>query len=176
LVDFIPREFTGFSRVQEAVIRQLCLLASASVLTLPLIHPFGPVREQRSANPLPNAPRLAEVCGNCHSERTEWPLYSYLPGVSWVLEKDVAEAREHLNLSRWDRYSVEEKRDLLGRIAAEIRNRQMPPARYTMLHPEARLSESDIQRILDWTKNQRRLSRNSPGINQPSPESLLMPQ
>jgi cytochrome c len=158
------------------VIRQLCLFAAASVLALPFVHPFGPVRQQRSGNPLPDAPLLAKVCGNCHSERTEWPLYSYLPGVSWVLEKDVADARSHMNLSRWSEYSAEERRGLLGSIAAEIRSRQMPPARYTMLHPEARLSEADIQAIGDWTKIQRHLLRNSPGINQAPQESSSMLQ
>jgi cytochrome c len=158
------------------VIRQFCLLATASVLALPFVHPFGPVRQQRSGNPLPDLPVLARVCGNCHSERTEWPLYSYLPGVSWALEKDVAEARAHMNLSRWTEYSAEERRGLLGSIAAEIRSGQMPPARYTMLHPEARLSEADIQAIGDWTKAQRHLLRNSPVINQPPQESSWMPQ
>jgi hypothetical protein len=158
------------------VIRQLCLFATASVLALPFVHPFGAVRQQRSRNPLPDAPLLAKVCGNCHSERTEWPLYSYLPGVSWVLEKDVADARAHLNLSRWSEYSAEERRDLLGRIAAEVRSHEMPPARYKILHPEARLSAVDIQAIGDWTKTQRHLLRNTPGINQAPQESSLMPQ
>jgi cytochrome c len=158
------------------VIRQICLFATASLLALPFVHPFGPVRQQWSGNPLPDAPLLTKVCGNCHSERTEWPLYSYLPGVSWVLEKDVADARAHLNLSRWSGYSAEERRDLLGRIAAEIRSHEMPPARYKILHPEARLSDADIQAIGDWTKTQRHLLRNSPGINQAPQESSLMPQ
>jgi hypothetical protein len=52
----------------------------------------------------------------------------------------------------------------------------MPPARYTMLHPEARLSEADIQAIGDWTKIQRHLLRNSPGINQAPQESSSMLQ
>lgn len=131
------------------MIRQLCLVATACVASLPFVHPFGPVRAQRSENSLPDGPLLEKVCGNCHSERTEWPLYSYVPVVSWALEKDVADARAHLNLSRWFEYSAEEKRDLLGRIAAEIRSHEMPPARYTILHPEARLSAADIQAISD---------------------------
>jgi len=81
-----------------------------------------------------------------------------------------------MNLSRWSEYSAEERRGLLGSIAAEIRSRQMPPARYTMLHPEARLSEADIQAIGDWTKIQRHLLRNSPGINQAPQESSSMLQ
>ena len=145
-------------------------------MALPFVHPFGSVRQQRQGEPLPDVPALARVCGNCHSERTEWPLYSYLPGVSWALEKDVAEARAHLNLSRWSEYTAEEKRDLLGRIAAEVRSHEMPPARYSLFHPDARLSEADIQAIGDWTRAQRHLLRTLPGINQATGESSSMPQ
>jgi cytochrome c len=80
--------------------------------------------------------------------------------VSWALEKDVDEARQHMDLSQWDRYSIEEKRDLLARIGAEIRSHQMPLSRYLLLHPEARLSEAEIQVIYEWTKGQRRGLRN----------------
>jgi Haem-binding domain len=51
----------------------------------------------------------------------------------------------------------------------------MPPARYTMLHPEARLSEADVEAIYQWTKAQRSNLRVQ-GINQASPESSSMAQ
>jgi len=103
---------------------------------------------------------LERACQNCHSEQTEWPAYSYLPVVSWATERDVAEARRHMDLSHWDRYSTEQRRDLLARIGTEVRSRRMPLPRYVLLHPEARLSESEIQAIYDWTKVQRRALRN----------------
>jgi hypothetical protein len=65
-----------------------------------------------------------------------------------------------MDLSRWDRYSTEQKQDLLARIGTEVRNRQMPLRGYVLVHPEARLSESEIQAIYDWTKTQRRALRN----------------
>jgi hypothetical protein len=138
--------------------KKLFFLTAFAVLPFPLIHPFGKVRQQHSPTQLPSGP-LQKACINCHSEQTEWPLYSYLPLVSWAIEKDVAEAREHLNLSRWDQYSNDQKRDLLARIGAEVRNREMPLPRYVLLHPEARLSDADIQAIYDWTKDLRRSLR-----------------
>jgi hypothetical protein len=157
------------------VIGKFFLAPAAGVLLLPLIHPFGPVRQQHSDATLPSIPAISSSCQNCHSERTEWPLYSYLPGVSWLLERDVAEARAHMNLSRWAEYSNEQKKDLLARIAAEVRSHEMPPARYIMLHPKARLSDAQVQEIYEWTKSQRRNLR-SEGINWSAQESLSMPQ
>ena len=129
----------------EGMTKKIFWLPAISMLVLPLVHPFGPVRQQHSSTLLPDdplvRPLLEKACQNCHSQRTEWPLYSYLPVVSWALEKDVAEARQHMDLSRWDQYSKEQKRDLLARIGVEVRNHQMPLPRYLLLHPEARLSE-----------------------------------
>jgi len=77
----------------------------------------------------------------------------------WLLEKDVVEAREHMNLSRWTTYSTEQKVKLLARMAAEVRNQRMPPARYTLLHPKARLSDAEIQQVYQWTRAERRKLR-----------------
>jgi hypothetical protein len=162
----------------EGVRKKLLWLPAIAALALammPMLHPFGPVREQRSTVlPVDDAAVLAVIersCQNCHSQRTEWPLYSHLPLVSWALEKDVAEARQHLDFSHWEQYSVEEKQDLLARIGTVVRNGQMPLPRYLLLHRDARLSGVEIQLIYDWTKAQRRALRKSPGINSMESES-----
>jgi len=160
--------------VENSVTAKLVLFAVPGMLALPWIHPFGPVRQQHSDAPVPDLP-FAQSCLNCHSEKTQWPLYSRIPVVGWMLERDVAEAREHMNLSRWSSYSTAEQKDLLARIAAEVRSDRMPPARYTMLHPGARLSDAERQAIYKWTADRRHVLRMR-GIKQVSPESLLMPQ
>jgi cytochrome c len=144
----------------ECVTKILLCTAAACALALPSIHPFGDVRAKGSSAPLSGVnPLIERACQNCHSDRTEWPAYSYLPLVSWAIEKDVAEGRDHMNLSHWDRYSVDDKRDLLARIGTVVRNRQMPLPRYVLLHPEAHLTDEEIQLIYDWTRDQRRTLR-----------------
>src|SRR5579872_6921653 len=94
-------------------------LIAACTLALPFIHPYGPVRQTHPAGStidIPDDDRhveavLKRACRNCHSQRTEWPAYSYLPVVSWTMERDVAEARRHMDLSRWSSYSTKQKRD-----------------------------------------------------------------
>ena len=68
---------------------------------------------------------------------------SYVAPVSWLLERDVSSARAQLNLSRWDEYSVFQRETLLAAIGAAVRNRQMPPTRFTLVHPEAALSPGE---------------------------------
>jgi hypothetical protein len=132
------------------------------------IHPFGEVRRQDASRPLladdanidPVTKALLErSCQNCHSEKTAWPWYSYSPPVSWLIERDVSTARAHLNLSRWNEYSETQRETLLAAIGAAVRNHQMPPRRFTLLHPEAVLSPREEQQIYRWAHAERRRLR-----------------
>src|SRR5579862_8383683 len=86
------------------------------VLASTLVHPSGPVKAVRSDNPLLAGanidPGVLEVlqraCQNCHSEKTEWPWYSHIAPMSWLVEGDVNQARSHMNLSHWSEYTVKE--------------------------------------------------------------------
>jgi hypothetical protein len=61
-----------------------------------------------------------------------------------------------MNLSRWGRYTQAEQEVLLSAIGAVVRTGEMPPARYQMLHPEAKLSPAERQHIYQWTKVEKR--------------------
>jgi hypothetical protein len=130
------------------------------------IHPFGRVKGS-SAEPLLNGAsidgvsleRLRESCGNCHSEQAQWPWYSYVAPASWLVEKDVSEARAHMDLSRWSRYSGEERIMLLTAIGAVMRTDAMPPKRYRVLHPEAALSGAERQALYEWAQGARAVER-----------------
>lgn len=98
---------------------------------------------------------LGRSCQDCHSDRTRWPWYSHLPGVGSMLRNDVQTAHRHMNLSRWRQYSTEDKERILKEIAAEVRSSQMPPERYLILHPGARLSASDVSALTRWAVSER---------------------
>jgi heme-binding protein len=133
------------------------------------VNPLAKQASGRAGAPLlPGAdvpPSVADVfahaCVNCHSEKTQWPWYSHLAPVSWLVENDVKHAREHLNLSRWDGLPEAEQRMLLTAIATVIENREMPPHKYVVFHPEARLSADDSIQVIEWTRAERRRLRAS---------------
>jgi hypothetical protein len=111
-----------------------------------------------------SAPEILErSCANCHSEGTRWPWYSHVPMVHRMMEQDVAQARDKMNLSRWEEYTAEQRRTMLGSIAANVRNAQMPPARYLLLHPEARLTLAEEKIVEEWTREERRRLREGDG-------------
>jgi hypothetical protein len=75
------------------------------------------------------------ACFDCHSNETEWPWYSHIAPVSWLVQNDVHEARGKLNFSEWDRPQRHAEE-----AAEEVQKGKMPLWFYVPLHPEARLS------------------------------------
>jgi hypothetical protein len=142
-------------------------LILAWLLASVLVHPLPHEASDRAAAPLlvgADVPPsvldvFAHACINCHSEKTNWPWYSLVAPVSWVVENDVKRARERLNLSRWDSLDAAEQRMLLTAIATVIENREMPLHRYVVVHSDVKLSADDSVQVIEWTRAERRRLR-----------------
>ena len=51
----------------------------------------------------PEAEAIArKACYDCHSHETEWPWYSYIAPLSWIINRDVNNGRTSLNFSDYD--------------------------------------------------------------------------
>lgn len=120
------------------------LLALAAVQFVPYGHDrVNPVVAAEPTWDSPATRALAkQACFDCHSNETEWPVYSRIAPVSWLIQRDVAEGRAALNFSEWQRPQEE-----AGEAPEEIREREMPPAMYRLIHGHARLSAADRERL-----------------------------
>ena len=100
-------------------------------------HPNPPVGAE-PAWPSDRARQLADAsCSACHSNETNWPVYAFVAPMSWLVRRDVEAGRDELNFSEWD-----EGGDA-GDAADAVADGSMPPRRYTLLHPSARLSDAE---------------------------------
>lgn len=102
--------------------------------------------------PPPIATLLERACNDCHSNETRWPWYSQVSPFSWLLTRDVNEARKHLNFSEWQGYEADRKLKKLKEIEEEVSAGEMPLANYLLLHPEAKLTDAERTALVDWTK------------------------
>ena len=100
--------------------------------------------------PPPIAALLHAACYDCHSSETTWPWYSRIAPASWLVVSDVNEGREHLNFSDWPK-DADRAAKKFDRINEVLGYREMPPKKYTLLHPEARLTEAQFKKLLDWS-------------------------
>ncbi|MBT3337170.1 MAG: heme-binding domain-containing protein [Anaerolineae bacterium] len=76
------------------------------------------------------------ACADCHSNDTIWPWYSNIAPVSWLVQHDVEEGREHLNTSLWGQQEIE-----TDKISEVILEGEMPMRVYLITHPEAKLTQ-----------------------------------
>jgi len=83
------------------------------------------------------------ACKDCHSNQTEWPAYSFVAPMSWLVQRDVEEGRSHFNISEWGRDKNH------GDDAAKmVRESEMPPWFYLPAHSEARLSDAEREEFV----------------------------
>ncbi len=96
---------------------------------------------------------LRRACYDCHSNETHWPAYSYVAPFSWLLISDVEKGRSRLNFSTWatqlpPRFQAHYRKRVLERLEKG----EMPPSRYLLLHPSARIREEEIELIRAWSQ------------------------
>jgi hypothetical protein len=114
--------------------------------------PVVPGQDLLAGHPPPPeiASRLRAACYDCHSHETRWPWYSRVAPVSWLVAADVKDGREELNFSEWPQDQPERAARKLKRISEEVDYRNMPPGKYTLLHPGARLTAAQREALIAW--------------------------
>jgi cytochrome c len=134
--------------------RSVIVLSAVAVLGLGLIHPFGNPRVEpakgldtllQGANMPQEAKKvLITKCADCHSNETRWPVYARLAPGSWLIERDIVEARKEMNLSNWEQLPADTQDVLIGKIIHEAKSGDMPPAQYRLLHWGAKLTPAEV--------------------------------
>jgi cytochrome c len=135
-------------------------VAVAASLALARVHPFGdaglysPSVGQPKLTSVPDGVRdiLTAKCANCHSAQTHAPIYGGFAPISWLLERDIVEARKAMNLSPWETYSQDQQDTLKSKIVQEAKAHDMPPLQYILIHWNSRISSTDLQALTQWAR------------------------
>ena len=104
---------------------------------------------------------LDRSCRDCHTNQTDWPLYSYVAPLSWDIVSHVNHAREEMNFSEWGTYDSATAQDKLIAICRQVRSGEMPLPSYTRIHRSTRLSADDVSRLCAWTSERRKALRDA---------------
>ena len=147
------------SRMRTALLCAVPVFAAS--LLLARVHPFGDAGLYAAAVPtapilnhgqVPGAVRtvLVEKCADCHSDRPRVPLYGRLAPASWLMERDIVEARKAMNLSQWDSYSANQQQTLTAKMVRETKSHNMPPLQYRMIHWNSATNQADVAAFAAW--------------------------
>jgi len=99
-------------------------------------------------------PIFEAKCFNCHSSTTNYPFYYKIPGVKNMIDKDIKEAKKHIDFSKdFPFISHETPINDLKSLNKIGQKGGMPPLRYIVTHWDSKLSKKDKESMIEWTKN-----------------------
>ncbi len=135
----------------------VALVIVVAVMGLGFVHPFGDPRVeprkglgtllQGAKMPMDAKVVLVTKCADCHSSETRWPVYARVAPGSWLIERDIIDARKKMNLSQWEQMPEEKQQLLMAKIVEEAKTGDMPPLQYLAVHWDAKLSKADLQAL-----------------------------
>jgi len=105
-------------------------------------HANPPVRSEPAWDSPETRALAKRACFDCHSNETEWPVYSRVAPASWFVQRDVSRGRAALNFSEW-----QQPQEDATEAAEEVLEGEMPLRSYQLMHAHARLSDADRERL-----------------------------
>ena len=133
--------------------RRLLILGGGGLAVFALLQlvPYGWAKSNPPVTadapwPSEQAEAIARTsCYACHSNETDWPLYSYVAPMSWLVRNDVDGGRDELNFSEWGEDSADAAED----AEEEIVEGRMPLPNYLRIHRDAQLTDEEAAVLID---------------------------
>lgn len=98
---------------------------------------------------------LQESCFDCHTNSSRYPWYNAITPVNYWLADHIKDGKKHLDFSNWKGNSVKRKDHKFEEIIEMVEEREMPLPSYTYTHSEAKLSDAQIQAVIEWANQVR---------------------
>ena len=164
-----------FKRIALALV---AALVAAQFIPLKKTNPpVDPSKTMYASLPVPaNVQNIFErSCKDCHSNETAWPWYSHVAPVSWAIVSDVHGGRAELNLSEWDTYNAKRKDRKFKEICDQLTSGEMPDVKYTSIHRDARLTDTERTAVCQWAEATRKAQAAAPATPAASTDPAVKP-
>ncbi len=103
-------------------------------------------------------PIFAKSCLNCHGIQTDFPWYAKIPGVKFMIDRDISEAHKTIDMSKdYPFIGKGTPEELLEAVSDVIEDKSMPPWRYRIMHQDSALSQQEREVILKWAQQSKDL-------------------
>jgi len=93
---------------------------------------------------------LAASCYDCHSNNTNYPWYSEIQPMGWLMDKHIKDGKEKLNFDELPAYGSRRLNSKFTQITKQIEQGKMPLNSYLWMHREARLNKGEQQLLIDY--------------------------
>jgi hypothetical protein len=95
---------------------------------------------------------LKNACYDCHSDNTDYPWYSNVQPMGWLMAYHIKQAKNQLNFSAFGYYPQRRQLSKLDGIANSIKDDIMPLKSYKIMHKSAQLSTDEKSLLINWAK------------------------
>lgn len=93
------------------------------------------------------------TCFDCHSNNTNYPWYSNIQPMGWLIAGDIENGKTKLNFSEFGSLSSRRQISKLVDIENRIKDGTMPLPAYKLMHENARLTKEDQELLIDWIED-----------------------
>ncbi len=93
---------------------------------------------------------LQNACYDCHSNNTNYPWYSNIQPMAWLMASHIKNGKAKLNFSDFGNNTTRKQISKLKEIANQIKDDEMPISSYKAMHKKANLTKEEKSAIMDW--------------------------
>ena len=140
------------------MLKKIFIVLLFALVTIQFIHPKKNKASGVSANYIGNVYTvpddvkiiLAKACNDCHTNNTNYPWYTHIQPVDWWMNHHVTDGKKHLNFDEYINKNLRFQYHKMEEIAEQGEEGEMPLVSYVWMHKEAKLSEAERQKMIDW--------------------------
>jgi hypothetical protein len=98
---------------------------------------------------------LKVSCYDCHSNTTHYPWYAEIQPIGWWLKGHIEDGKKELNFSEFGAYRPRRQFRKFEEIVEMVKEEEMPLPSYLLAHRDARLSQEQKDRLIQWATDMR---------------------
>jgi uncharacterized membrane protein len=95
---------------------------------------------------------LKKSCYDCHSDYTTYVWYDKITPVNFWIDHHINEGKRELNFSAFGEYTAKRQAKKLDEIAEQVEKHEMPLGSYTLMHTDAKLTDSQRKLLISWAE------------------------
>lgn len=93
---------------------------------------------------------LAVGCNDCHSNNTRYPWYAKIQPIHWWLNKHITDGKKHINYDEYTNRPLRYQYHKMEETVEMVKDGKMPLKSYTWTHKDARLTQDEKDKIINW--------------------------
>jgi hypothetical protein len=143
------------------IFKKILVVLLVILIGIQFFHP----KKNKSAGPQPNyvgnnfaipadvKKILAVSCNDCHSNNTRYPWYAKIQPIHWWLNKHIVDGKKHINYDEFTNRTVWYQNHKMEETIDMVKESKMPLNSYTWTHKDARLSQGEKDKLVNWAKS-----------------------